>query len=218
MESTLSTIIFDYGGVLGLPLDPLREAEMMQLAGLPPDRFFDAYRKDRIELDRGTLPADTYWSRILSAGGVTPTPELLARIEQVDALGWSRVNRPVVQWSYELREAGYRTAILSNMPFEKLTFMRSDGQFRWIDDFDVTVFSCDYRLVKPEPSIYRLCLEKLGARPDVCLFLDDVPGNVPGARAGGVPALLFTTVDEMRGVLESNWGLPVRRLKDGGKE
>lgn len=218
MEPTPSTIIFDYGGVLGLPLDPFREAEMMKLSGLTPERFSDVYRRDRIELDRGTLPTDEYWGRILSAGGVSPTPDLLARIEREDALGWSRVNHRVVQWSYELREAGFRTAILSNMPFEKLAFMRSDGQFRWIDDFDVTVFSCDHRLVKPEPSIYRLCLERLGALPDQCLFLDDVPENVEGARAVGIAALLFTTVEEMRGVLERDWGLPVRRLKDGGKE
>lgn len=171
-----------------------------------------------MELDRGTLPADDYWSRILAAGGVEPTPELLARIEREDALGWSRVNTRVVDWSYELRGAGFRTAILSNMPCEKLAFMRSEGQFRWIDDFHVTVFSCEFRLVKPEPSIYRLCLEKLRAEPRECLFLDDVPLNVEGAHAVGLPALVFTTADEMSGELERDWRLPVRRLRDGGKK
>ena len=217
MKPTLSTIIFDYGGVLGLPLDPAREAAMERLARLPHERFQEVYQRDRIELDRGTIPTDEYWRRILAAGGVEATPALLSRIEREDALGWSRVNHRVVEWSSELRDAGVRTAILSNMPFEKLAFMRSDGQFRWIDDFQVTVFSCDCRLVKPEPSIYRLCLERLGAQPEECLFLDDVAVNVEGARAVGLPALQFTTSERMTSVLEKDWGLPVRRLRDGRK-
>ena len=189
---------------------------MMALTRLPPAEFSAAYRRDRIELDRGTLDADEYWRRILAAGGVEATAEVLARIEREDALGWSRVNQRVVDWSYELREAGYRTAILSNMPTEKLKYMHADGQFRWIRDFAVAVFSCEYLLVKPEPSIYRLCLEKLGASPGECLFLDDVPENAEGARAVGISAIVFRSADEAAKELARDWGLPVRRLVDGG--
>ena len=216
MKPKLTTIIFDYGGVLGLPLDPEREAAMMALTRLPPAEFYAAYRRDRIELDRGTLDTDEYWRRMLAAGGVEATAEVLARIEREDALGWSRVNQRVVDWSYELREAGYRTAILSNMPTEKLKYMHADGQFRWIRDFAVAVFSCEYLLVKPEPSIYRLCLKKLGASPGECLFLDDVPKNAEGARAVGISAIVFRSADEAAKELARDWGLPVRRLVDGG--
>ena len=152
---------------------------------------------------------------MFAAGGVGATPELLARIEREDALGWSRVNQRVVDWSYELREAGYRTAILSNMPTAKLAFMKADGQFRWIGDFHVAVFSCEYLLIKPEPSIYRLCLEKLGAEPGECLFLDDVEVNAEGARAVGIPALVFRSADEAAEELDRSWGLPVGKLKNG---
>ncbi len=212
----LTTVIFDFGGVLGLPLDPEREAAMMSLTHLSPAAFHAAYRRDRIELDRGTLDTDEYWRRLFVAGGVEATPDLLGRIEREDALGWSRVNQRVVDWSYELREAGYRTAILSNMPSEKLAFMRADGQFRWIKDFDVAVFSCEHFLVKPDPAIYRLCLEKLGASPEECVFLDDVPENAAGARAVGIPALVFRSAEEAAFELARDWGLPVRRLRDAG--
>ncbi len=208
----LTTVIFDFGGVLGLPLDPVRKAAMERISGLSAERFREEYHKERLELDRGTLPVHDYWRRILAAGGVEASPELIARIEREDALGWSRVNRQVVAWSYELRAAGYRTGILSNMPTDKLAFMRADGQFEWIQDFHAAVFSCDYQLVKPEASIYKLCLEKLGASAAECLFLDDVPGNVEAARAVGIPAVIFTTVEEMRGTLGRDWGLPVASL------
>jgi len=189
---------------------------MMELTHLHGAEFYAAYRKDRVELDRGTLDTDEYWRRLFEAGGVSATPELLARIEREDALGWSRVNRRVVDWSYELRHSGYLTAILSNMPSQKLAFMRAERQFSWIKDFDVAIFSCDYLLVKPEPSIYRLCLQKVGAAPQECMFLDDVPENAEGARAVGINALVFGSPDEAASVLERDWGLPVGRLRNGG--
>ena len=164
---------------------------MEALTRLSPAEFHAVYRRDRIELDRGTLSADEYWRRVFAAGGVGATPGLLVRIEREDALGWSRVNQRVVDWSYELREAGLGTAILSNMPCQKLAFMREDGQFRWIDDFSVAVFSCEHLLVKPEPSIYRLCVEKLGASPGESPFLDVVPENAEGARAVGMRGVEF---------------------------
>ncbi len=191
---------------------------MMDLTHLHGPQFFTEYRRDRIELDRGTLDTDEYWRRLFAAGGVPATPELLQRIEREDALGWSRVNRRVVDWSYELRRAGYLTAILSNMPSEKLKFMRADRQFSWIKDFDVTVFSCDYLMVKPESSIYRLCLQKLGVTPEECIFLDDVPENAEGARAVGISAMVFRSADEAAVELERDWGLPVGRLKNGAAE
>ncbi len=218
LKPHITTVIFDYGGVLGLPLDPEREAAMMALTRLSRTDFLAAYRHDRIELDRGTLDTDEYWRRLFAAGGVTATAELLARIEREDALGWSRVNRRVVDWSYELRQSGYRTAILSNMPSQKLKFMQEDGQFQWIRDFDVAVFSCQHLLVKPEPAIYRLCLEKLGASPGECIFLDDVPENAAGARAVGIAAIVFRGPAEAAPELERDWGLPVRGLRNGGRD
>jgi len=189
---------------------------MMDLTHLHGAEFYAAYRKDRIELDRGTLDTDEYWRRLYVAGGVEATPGLLAQIEREDALGWSRVNQSVVDWSYELRQAGYLTAILSNMPSQKLRFMRADGGFTWIKDFDVTVFSCDYLLVKPEPAIYRLCLQKLGVSPQECIFLDDVPENAEGARAVGIHAMVFGSADKAAAELERDWALPVGKLRNGG--
>jgi putative hydrolase of the HAD superfamily len=189
---------------------------MAALCALPLGKFRLLYGKDRLELDRGTLSMEDYWSRLFRAAGVPPTPELIERIEREDALGWTRVNQRVVDWSRELRAAGYRTAILSNMPPNKLAFMRQSGRFDWIDEFEVALFSCDVSLVKPQPEIYRLCLEKLGRDPADCIFLDDVPVNVAAAAALGINALLFRSAAEAATELRERWGLPVRNLADGG--
>jgi putative hydrolase of the HAD superfamily len=213
MPTAIRAVIFDFGGVLGLPQDPARVASMASLCGLSIEKFRSAYAVDRSELDRGTLSAEEYWARILESGGVEADPDLIARIEHEDSLGWTGVNQTVVDWGAELRAAGYLTAILSNMPPTKLSFMRAAGSFGWIDDFRPAVFSCEYLLVKPEPEIYRICLDKLAVEPDQCIFLDDVLQNVEAARALGIHALHFRSPAEAVSALNGHWGLPVEALK-----
>ena len=215
MPVVIRAVIFDFGGVLGLPQDPARVAAMASLCGLSIEKFKSVYGRDRLELDRGTLTAEEYWARILEAGGVDADLGLIARVEREDSLGWTGVNRVVVDWAADLRAAGYRTAILSNMPTSKLAFMRSAGSFGWIDDFRPAIFSCDYFLVKPEPEIYRLCLDRLDMDPARCLFLDDLPRNVEAARALGIHALHFRSPAADAAALEQRWGLPVKRLLNG---
>ena len=208
----VSSVILDFGGVLGLPQDPARVATMSSLCRLSTVEFFRLYQRDRLDLDRGTLTTEEYWARILRSAGVPPTPALIAQIEEEDSLGWTRINRRVVDWAAELRAAGYATAILSNMPADKLAFMRRNPAFDWIHDFPVEIFSCDHHLVKPEPAIYRLCLELLRKDPGQCVFLDDSPVNVEGGRTAGIASLLFRSADEDAPVLSTTWGLPVQSL------
>jgi putative hydrolase of the HAD superfamily len=217
MSTAIRAAILDFGGVLGLPQDPASVGTMASLCSLSVGEFLSAYQRDRLELDRGVLPTEEYWRRILESGGVAPSPALVARIEREDAMGWTRINQAVVDWGAELRKAGYRTAILSNMPSAKLAFMRASGSFAWIDEFQPAIFSCDHALVKPEPEIYRLCLEKLAIDPDRCLFLDDVQANVETARALGIHAHHFRSAAATAAELHGRWGMPVRSLRDGAQ-
>jgi putative hydrolase of the HAD superfamily len=212
-SSALSAVIFDFGGVLGLPQDPEREAAMAALCAAPTLKEFRAhYWPCRLDMDRGTLSIEEYWSGVFRAFGVPPTPELISRINREDLLGWTRVNREMVNWSRELRSAGYRTAILSNMSPNRHSFMNSSGQFGWVDEFDVVVYSYRLARVKPEAEIYRVCLDELGVPPEACLFLDDLAVNVAEARALGINAHLFTSAAETAVDLTERWNLPVRSL------
>ena len=212
-SSALSAVIFDFGGVLGLPQDPAREAAMAALCAAPTVTDFRAhYWPGRLDMDRGILSIEEYWCGVLRAFGVPPTPELIFRINREDLLGWTRVNQKMVDWSRELRSAGYRTAILSNMSPDRHSFMNTSGRFSWVDEFDVVVYSYWLARVKPEAEIYRVCLEKLAVPPAECLFLDDLAVNVTEARALGINAHLFTSADDAAAELTLTWNLPVRSL------
>jgi glucose-1-phosphatase len=55
--------------------------------------------------------------------------------------------------------------------------------------FERRVFcSAQFKLGKPDPRVFVLCLEMLGTPPEACLFIDDKAENPEGARAAGLSA------------------------------
>ena len=55
--------------------------------------------------------------------------------------------------------------------------------------FQQRVFcSAQFKLGKPDPKVFLLCLEALGTSPADCFFIDDKPENPEGARAAGLSA------------------------------
>lgn len=71
--------------------------------------------------------------------------------------------------------------------------------------FGEAVFaSAEFRLAKPDPEIYRRCLDRLGATPAEALFIDDLPENVAGAEAAGLRGHHFTAARPLAAVLESH--------------
>jgi epoxide hydrolase-like predicted phosphatase len=99
---------------------------------------------------------------------------------------------------------GLGTALLSNS--WGLGYDRAD----WAALFDVVVISGEVGLRKPEPAIYRLAAERLGARPEECVFVDDLAHNVRGAAAAGMVGVHHTSVEMTLSELEALFGVPLR--------
>jgi 2-haloacid dehalogenase len=64
------------------------------------------------------------------------------------------------------------------------------------------VVSGEVKLLKPDPAIYYLALDRFGLRPEQALFVDDRQINVDGAEAVGMHAVLFTSAEDLRSRLE----------------
>jgi len=109
---------------------------------------------------------------------------------------WTTENPEMLAWQLRLKERGMRTAILSNMGDNVLANMQRT--FDWLPRFDVLVWSYQLRMAKPEPAIYLHVLKELDVRPEEALFLDDKLVNVEAARALGMRALEFSTVEKLR--------------------
>ncbi len=211
MKPHITTIILDFGGVLGQPQDQGLVESMASLCGVPKERFVELYGQGREDYDKGTLTTDAYLGTLIRACGMTPTPALMAEILHQDCLSWTRVNEGMRAWAEELRVAGYRTAILSNMPTDTATFIRASGSLRWVGDFPVALFSCDYGQIKPDPAFFRICLDRLGTAASECLFVDDNKVNVEAAMGLGLAGVQFHSNAETARAA-APYGVPVESL------
>jgi 2-haloacid dehalogenase len=72
---------------------------------------------------------------------------------------------------------------------------REDAFFSRFRDI---VVSGEEKLLKPDPAIYYLALDRFRLKPDEALFIDDRIVNVEGARAVGMHAHLFTDAENLR--------------------
>ena len=78
-------------------------------------------------------------------------------------------------------------------------FRETQARFPFLAaSFRDIVVSGDERLVKPDPAIYRLLLDRNGLEASSCLFIDDSPKNVAGAEAVGMKAHHFTSPEALR--------------------
>jgi len=192
----LRAVIFDYGMVLtGMP-DAEAHAAMVRITGLSVDQFETFYWADRHAYDEGKLNGVMFWQKFARDAGLPLSADKIDELNRQDARMWTTSNPAMLAWQRGLKAAGIRTAILSNMGDSVLENIKRE--FRWIDDFDVLVWSYQLHMAKPDPAIYRHALQQLGTRPQETLFIDDKLVNVEAAQALGMRALEFTTVDRLR--------------------
>jgi putative hydrolase of the HAD superfamily len=89
-----------------------------------------------------------------------------------------------------LRSRDLRLAVLTNFELPSI-----DRTLRYAglepDWFDALISSGATGVAKPDPRAYALATAALGLAPQACLFVDDLPENVAGARAAGLRAVLL---------------------------
>ena len=66
------------------------------------------------------------------------------------------------------------------------------------DRFRDIVVSGDEKLVKPDPAIFRLALDRFGLRAEQAYFVDDNAANVAAAQALGIRSHLFRGAEPLR--------------------
>lgn len=193
---SLRAVVFDYGMVLtGQPNAEAHDG-MVRLTGLSVEKFEELYWADRHAYDEGKLTGITFWQKFARDGKLALTPADIEDLNRLDARMWTTQNPAMVAWQQQLHQRGILTAILSNMGDS--VHESIEREFAWLGNFDVLVWSYQLLMAKPDPTIYRHVLKELKAAPEETLFIDDKLVNVEAARALGMKAVEFTTVDRLR--------------------
>jgi 2-haloacid dehalogenase len=96
----------------------------------------------------------------------------------------------------ELHGRGHYLCALSNWSAE--TFPVAYRRYEFLKRFQTIVLSGAERLIKPDPAIFQVLLQRIGRRAEDCLFIDDVPANTRVARGLGFKAIDFTSPGDLR--------------------
>ena len=182
----MKNIVFDLGGVLFARDKHKCSPEFID--------FFRFIRTDPmpdfwVEYDRGTLTLDQVVDALCALHGCTPE---VARAYVREAIDRQEPVRATERLVGELKRAGYRLYVLSNMSREFIDFLRRADVYAL---FDGEVVSCEEGTVKPEPRIYRILLDRYGLDPAQTLFIDDRAANIAAAREAGIDGFLFASHD-----------------------
>lgn len=194
-------IIFDFGGVL---ID--WNARHLYRKLFPGDetgmeKFLDeiGFSAWNLELDRG-LPF---------AQGVRDLSErfphyadLIKAYDERWEESMSGPIQPVVDLLPKLKANGYALYGLTNWSQEKFELVRH--RYAFFNFFETIVVSGNIHLVKPDPRIYAVMLEKIGRNPDECIFIDDSLSNILAAQAIGFQTIHFQSPGQLMAELERN--------------
>ncbi|MBS1836919.1 MAG: HAD family phosphatase [Actinobacteria bacterium] len=192
---TVRGVIFDFGGVfIDSPFDALVAAARRR--GIDHQRLLDvvfgSYDRDTDHpwhrLERGEITVEVARDEIIALSVADGGEELDPFTLIADVVG-SGVRDEVVQRCRSYRDAGLSTGLLTNNAKEFEPFWRP---LLPLDElFDDVVDSSAVGLRKPDPRVYELALDRLGLRASEAVFIDDAPGNVEGALAVGMRAVLI---------------------------
>lgn len=200
MSTRANTIVFDLGNVL-IGWEPRalyrklfdgREQEMEWFLGNVCTLAWN------LEQDRGRLFAQAVEELV----ALHPEP-LHAHIRAYHER-WPEMLTGEITGSVELllslHAAGTPLYALTNWNQE--TFAHARARYAWLQRFLGIVVSGEEGFVKPDAAIYRTLLERYGLSAADCLFIDDSPSNVAGARAVGMQALQFQSPEQLRADLQ----------------
>jgi putative hydrolase of the HAD superfamily len=202
----IRAVILDFGEVLCHLPTPEAVAQLAGMFEMDSQSFFPIYLESRGPYDRGDLLPAEYWAKFAAQLGVKLDANAVERARQIDLELWSRINEAMVRWLQEIHAAGFKTALLSNMPTDMVAHVRKN--FAWVSHFDHHIFSAEVRSIKPEPAIYRHCLDALAVQPSETLFIDDRDANLEQARAAGIRGMRFESVEQLRRDLQA-LGFPI---------
>jgi putative hydrolase of the HAD superfamily len=210
----ISAVIFDFGGVItSSPFEAFARYE--QERGLPADiirrtnaanHFENAWAKfERAEVDLATF--DELFAQESKALGAEVRGRDVVTLLKGDI-------RPDMVEALRRIKAHYKTGcITNNLPANAMG--STDGRALYVAEvmvlFDHVIESAKIGLRKPDPRIYTMMTDKLGADPKDCVYLDDLGVNLKPARELGMTTIKVVSAGQAIAELEAATGL---KLKD----
>lgn len=188
----IKAILFDFGGVF---LDLNRKETMnipvalSMLLGIPGQKAVELWRSEREAVIIGKETPKEFLNRCMKTVDSTePLDALFSKWEEMSSKGEEDIDWELLDYVRELKKK-VKVYVLSDTidlaqdyPLSKQVYAEFDGCF------------LSYRegLVKPNKEAFQNVLDKIGFKPDECVFVDDTERHVEAAKALGINSILYS--------------------------
>jgi putative hydrolase of the HAD superfamily len=207
----LRCLIVDYGGVLTNPVRDVFRAwadadgfEMAELKAVLGGMLGEGAGSSPLHaLERGEVSVAEFERQLAASLRRSDGSEIAAAGLLTRVFAEMQTSPGMIGVVQRAKDRGIRTGLLSN------SWGLSYDRTGWAELFDALVISGEVGMRKPEPAIYQLAAERLGVRPEECVFVDDLVENVRGAAAAGMVGVHHTALDSTVAELETLFGVPL---------
>lgn len=199
----IQAVIFDFGGVLVRMVDDRPRLKLADQLGVPLSRIDNLvfFSESAQKASMGEISVARHWEAVREALGIQAEdmPAFLEQYWSADDVNWGLLD------AIRKLHPTYKVGLLSNA-WDDLRHMLHE---RWNIDglFDELIISAEVKMMKPDPRIFHLAVERLGVQPPDAVFIDDIAENVEAARREGLQAIQFRdtqqTMDELNEYLSA---------------
>jgi 2-haloacid dehalogenase len=200
MKSEIKVIVFDFGGVL---------------IGWDPRNLYNRFFPGQHQAMEDFLAEVSFmeWNAQQDKGrpfveGVAALSEQFphhAHLISAYQENWRESITGSIEGTVELlrmlKKKGYSLYGLSNWGTETFSIVRHE--FDFFNLFDEIILSGEVKLIKPEPEIFELCLQKIGKPANQCLFIDDSEVNINAAKKMGFDTVHFISPEHLKDELQT---------------
>lgn len=191
----IKAVIFDMGGVLLRTFDLAPREALGQRYGVTLQQLFEIIfaSESSQQAERGEKSDADHWTWALDQLGVLPE-------DRADFIRqwWAgdQMDYDLLEFINSLRPA-VRTGLLSNAWLgTRANITKHWGSLE--PYFDVVIFSAEAGMRKPAPEFFHWLLEKLGAKPEETIFVDDFGENIQAAQRLGLRTVKFCSADQAK--------------------
>jgi epoxide hydrolase-like predicted phosphatase len=188
VKKKIRAIIFDMGGVIILTCDNSSRIALARRMGISLEELTNAVfnSESAIRSEEGEITKNEHWKIVLRSFG----KESVKDVSVYDEAFWAGdcIDRELMEYILFLKK-NYKIGFLSNAFKGAREWVES--HFHFLDVFDLTFFSYEVKMRKPDPRTYQLVCKRLNVLPEEAIFIDDMPANIESARLAGLTAIQY---------------------------
>lgn len=186
----ISTIIFDLSEVYLGGMYGIEEKIAAHSGQAVPNDYIHTLDVTQ-DFFHGKITEEEFWKGLIEGHKWNidiPTLKQLVRSQMTEVEG----TRDIME---RLHKNGYKLGLLSIHAKEWIDHVESQFDFHKL--FHSRLYSFEAGISKPDPRAFEMILEKLGATPQECLFIDDYYVNTQAAESLGISTIIFENAKQL---------------------